>query len=135
MQPGEYECRVNKKFGCLIPHERREICHLRSDLMSNLYVAAHPEWDRLKTPESFIVPLPSVVAYQTAESARTYGTACWEVLYTNWAAQVACACIWEIYSSCRIWYISKLVFQMIQVIWPEKYNPISDVKYIFFLQK
>lgn len=112
-----YERRVRKKFGYLIPHERKEIWRIKQERQSHLYVPPPPEWSNLELPAGFHVPLPSVLAYKTTDLSRTYGSPFWVVFYADWAAQVAAAWLWEIYSTSRLWHLPKLVFLLIQELW------------------
>lgn len=66
---GRFERLVRKKFGYLVPHERKEIFRIKQENLSHLYIAAPPEWAHLEMPAGLHVPLPSILAYKTTDLA------------------------------------------------------------------
>lgn len=125
LDQSRYERRIRKKFGYLLPFERKEIWRIKHDRQSHLYVAPPPEWSNLELPEGFFAPLPGVLSYKATDLARTYGTPYWAVFYADWTASVAATWLWEIYSSCRLWCLPKLIFLLIQELWPGLPRPVG----------
>lgn len=49
------------------------------------------------------------------------------ILVFDWAASVAASWLWEIYSSCRLWHLPKLVFLLIRELWEGLSTPLGGV--------
>lgn len=107
------ERRWRKIYGYLVSHERKDIKLIEREYLSQMYTSAPPDWGELELPEGFFAMLPPILAYQTRHLTQVNNSPFWAVFYSEWAASVAAAWIWEIYSECRLWHLTPTLFRMI----------------------
>ena len=112
----KFERHQRAATGYLVPYQAIEIQHISHRALRGRYVAVPTSWQLWEVPKGLHVELPAVLTYAWTALVDRPSDGAWCIFYTEWIAQVGAACLWEAYSSCRLFWLPPKVVEGIRKV-------------------
>ena len=102
--------------GYLVPYQAVESQFISHRALRGRYVAVPTSWQLWEVPKGLHVELPAVLTYAWTAMVDSPRDGAWCIFYTEWIAQVGSACLWEAYSTCRLFWLPPKVVEGIRKV-------------------
>ena len=97
------------RTGYLIPYQMIEADAIVDACKAERYVRMPGMWQDWEVPKGLWVELPPVLTYAWSRLLNNPASGVWPVFYAEWCAIVACAWLWELYDSYRLFWLPDLL--------------------------